>query len=156
MKKCILLMVAAALSFTLYAQPPVGDANAGDKYGDDITAKGAITLEQLAKKLKKSDTYTGKIKGKAVAVCPKKGCWVTMEMPGNKTMQIKFKDYSFFVPTAVAGKTIVLDGVATKKLVSVDELKHYAEDAKKSQAEIDAITQPEERVSFLATGVVVI
>jgi hypothetical protein len=60
------------------------------------------------------------------------------------------------VPTALAGKTVVLNGKAEKKLVSVDELKHFAEDAKKSQQEIDAITQPEMQVKFMATGVLVI
>jgi hypothetical protein len=62
----------------------------------------------------------------------------------------------FFVPTDIVGKTVVLDGIATQKEVSVAELKHYAQDAKKSQAEIDAITKPEKQVRFLADGVLVV
>jgi hypothetical protein len=37
----------------------------------------------------------------------------------------------------------------------VDELRHYAEDAKKSQAEIDAINQPQKEIRLTATGIVV-
>ena len=59
------------------------------------------------------------------------------------------KDYAFFVPTALEGKTVVLEGSAESKTTSVKELQHYAEDAKKSQAEIDAITEPKTETRFL-------
>jgi hypothetical protein len=40
------------------------------------------------------------------------------------------KDYAFFVPTALKGKNVVLEGNAERKVISVNEQKHYAEDAK--------------------------
>ncbi|MEG0797106.1 MAG: DUF4920 domain-containing protein, partial [Odoribacter sp.] len=46
---------------------------------------------------------------------------------------------------------VVLTGEAKMKTTSVDELKHYAEDAKKPQAEIDAITKPEKEIRFTAS-----
>ncbi|HJV20168.1 MAG TPA: hypothetical protein VJ552_09855 [Sediminibacterium sp.] len=39
---------------------------------------------------------------------------------------------------------------------SVDELKHYAADAKKSKAEIDAITQPKKEIRLVAKGIKVV
>jgi hypothetical protein len=66
------------------------------------------------------------------------------------------KDYGFFVPLAAKGKTVVIDGQAAIKIVSVKELRHFAEDAKKSQAEIEAITEPKRKVNILAKGIVVI
>ena len=66
------------------------------------------------------------------------------------------KDYAVFVPTALKGKTVILEGNAETKVISVDEQKHYAEDAKKSQAEIDAITKPQEEIRFMASGIKVI
>jgi Domain of unknown function (DUF4920) len=47
-------------------------------------------------------------------------------------------------------------GKATKKTTSVEELKHYAEDAGKTKAEIDAITAPKTELSVDATGVKVV
>ena len=46
------------------------------------------------------------------------------------------KDYAFFVPTALKGKNVVLEGAAERKVISVDEQKHYAEDAKKPRDQI--------------------
>ena len=76
-------------------------------------------------------------------------------MEGEKFF-VKMKDYAFFVPTALVGKNVVLEGNAETKVISVDEQKHYAEDAKKSQAEIDAITKPKEEIRFLASGIKVV
>ena len=66
------------------------------------------------------------------------------------------KDYAFFVPIALKGKNVVLEGLAEKKVTSVKELKHYAKDAKKSKAEIEAITIQKEEISFLADGIKVV
>jgi hypothetical protein len=66
------------------------------------------------------------------------------------------KDYGFFVPLAVKGKTVVIDGTVALKTTPVSELKHFAEDAKKSKAEIDAIIKPKKEISILASGIVVI
>ena len=46
-----------------------------------------------------------------------------------------------------------MEGVAKLDTVEVDVLKHYAEDAGKSQDEIDAITEPEIKLAFEAVGV---
>ena len=39
------------------------------------------------------------------------------------------------------------------KQTSVEELKHYAEDAKKPQSEIDKITKPVTEIRLLASGI---
>ena len=48
-----------------------------------------------------------------------------------------------------------LEGVVSREIVEVKELKHYAEDEGKSQEEIDAITEPGESLNFEAVGVVI-
>lgn len=156
MKKILLTVLIAFAAFAVNAQPPAGNANAGDSYGEKIDAKGAISLAALNSKLKKNETFTGKVTGEVKEVCAQKGCWLTMELPDKTKMQVKFKDYAFFVPSALLGKTVVLEGEARQKIVSVNELKHYAEDAKKSREEIDAITKPEKQVKFVADGVLVV
>ena len=45
---------------------------------------------------------------------------------------------------------------AENKVTSVEMLKHYAEDAKKSQVEIDAIKEPKQEIVIQATGIYVI
>jgi hypothetical protein len=47
----------------------------------------------------------------------------------------------------------IVNGVVHRDTLSVDILKHFAEDANKSQAEIDAITEPIPCLSVTASGV---
>ena len=157
MKKLIFATIALLVSFASNAQPPAGNADKGDTYGSKVKAKGAIPLAEIVSQLEKESSIPEtKISAKIVDVCPNKGCWLKLELPDGKQATVKMKDYGFFVPLAAKGKTVVIDGQAAIKTVSVKELRHFAEDAKKSQAEIDAITQPKTEVNILAKGIVVV
>lgn len=168
MKK-IFFVAAMAISLTAFSQqttetkkvgPPEGKALVGDSYGENLKAsveKKAISPEKLAKKLhKKGKVEHVVVKGTVTDVCEKKGCWLTVETENNERFFVKMKDYAFFVPTALKGKNVVMEGRAEEKTISVDELKHYATDAKKSQDEIDAITKPEKEIRFVANGIKVV
>ncbi len=156
MKKIFSLFVVALSATAAMAQPPAGDAKPGEWYGEKTTTDGVISISEIPGKLDKKESFDTKIKAKVLDVCPKKGCWLKLEVNDSTTAFVKMKDYAFFLPEAIKGKTIILDGAAKVKTVSVDEQKHYAEDAKKSKAEIDAITQPKKEISFLAKGIVVV
>lgn len=157
MNKLIFASIALLVTLTSYAQPPAGNAEKGDFYGAKVKAKGAIPLAEVVSQL---ETVTAleetKVTAKIVEVCPNKGCWLKLELPDGKQATVKMKDYGFFVPLAAKGKTVVIEGQASIKTVSVNELRHFAEDAKKSKAEIDAITQPKKEVNILAKGIVVV
>lgn len=166
MKKLVLIF-AIGFSTVIFAQdqakkmgPPEGNALVGDVYGAQVSAKSqksAMSIATLNKKLKKAKKLENvAVTGKVTDVCDKKGCWMTVETDNNEKFFVKMKDYAFFVPTALKGKNVVLEGAAETKVISVDEQKHYAEDAKKSQAEIDAITKPQEEIRFVATGIKVV
>lgn len=156
MKKLLLLVVTATTLSLAQAQPPKGPANPGDVYGAKTTAKGAIDIAKLPAALSKKDSIAQtRVIAKVLDVCPKKGCWMKVQVDDSTTAFVKMKDYGFFVPMDMIGKTVVLDTEAKLKTTSVDELKHYAEDAKKPQAEIDAITQPKKEIRLLANGILV-
>ena len=129
----------------------------GQTYGEVINEKGAVDVQKLPKLIAKSKDgkVQTKIKGKVVDVCSKKGCWITLELEGDETVFVKMKDYAFFLPDDAKGKTVVLEGEGFENTTSVNELKHYAEDAGKSQEEIDNITEPEKSIRFMASGIVV-
>ena len=140
--------------------PPAGNAIVGDYYGANVSKNSegkAITVEKLKEELKKTNKAESiSVKGVVTDVCPKKGCWVTVKTDDGSSFFVKMKDYAFFVPTALKGKNVVLEGTAEKKITSVDELKHYAKDAKRPKAEIDAIISPKEEIRFLADGIKVV
>ena len=95
------------------------------------------------------------VSGEILDVCPKKGCWMNVKV-NTDTVFVKFKDYGFFVPkTGIQGKKVLMSGEIFKDTISVERLKHYAEDAKKSKTEIDLITEPEYKINMIATGVAI-
>jgi hypothetical protein len=156
MKKIITTILGSFVVVAAMAQPPAGEAKVGDWYGSKIAVANAISIADIPAQLEKSDKVQTKVTAKVLDVCPKKGCWIKLAVNDSTTAFVKMKDYAFFLPTAVKGKTIVLEGEATTFTTSVDELRHYAKDAKKSKAEIEAITEPKKEIRFLASGIQVV
>lgn len=156
MKKIGFTLFTLFLALIANAQPPDGKAAPGTTYGEKIDAENAILSADLPVLLKTKDTLPIKIKASVLDVCPKIGCWMSLKVNDSTEAFVKMKDYGFFVPLDMIGKTVVLDGKAYIKTTSVSELKHYAEDAKKSEKEIDAITEPKKEIRYLASGIVVV
>lgn len=124
-------------------------------HGTKINPAGAISTNQLVTKLADTDTLQAKVQGQVESVCQVKGCWMKVKLDDGQTMRVTFKDYGFFVPKDITGKTVVFEGKAFQKVTSVKDLQHYAEDAGKSKAEIAKITKPEKAIGFVADGVAV-
>lgn len=156
MKKTVITLGLLLSAIIAIAQPPAGKAKVGDTYGAKVSEEGAVSISELPNLLKGKDTIAVKIKAKAVSSCSSKGCWMNLQIDDKNTAFVKMKDYGFFVPTAIADKNVVLEGIAFIKTTSVAELKHYAEDGKKSQAEIDAIKEPKQEIRLLANGIMVV
>ena len=127
-------------------------------FGTPVTADQAITYDQLIPKMASTDSMPAKVTGTVKQVCQKKGCWMTLvsTQPGTPEMRVTFKDYAFFMPKDLSGKQVVVDGYAFIETTSVDILRHYAEDAGKSKAEIEAIKEPLRELSFEAAGVMIL
>lgn len=156
MKKLTFLIFLMSLVCVSNAQPPKGKAKPGTIYGTKTDEINAVSASELPSLLAKKDTITVKIKGQAMDACTSKGCWMTVMINDSMSVFVKMKDYGFFVPQDIKGKTVVLDGTSFIKTTSVAELKHYAEDAKKSQQEIDAISKPKSEIRFMASGILVV
>lgn len=157
MKKLFLTLAIAGFGLIANAQPPAGDAKAGEWYGDKVNPDGALNINDVVAKLNGGSEFDNvKVKAKIVEVCPKKGCWLKLELNDGSTAMVKMKDYGFFLPLSAKGKTVVIEGEVKMKTTSVAELKHYAEDAKKTQEEINAITEPQKEVKVMAKGIVVV
>ncbi|MCP3903165.1 MAG: DUF4920 domain-containing protein [Planctomycetes bacterium] len=93
------------------------------------------------------------VRGTITDVCVKKGCWMRVRDDRGTDLFVRFQDYKFFVPMNSAGHDVVMHGTALAQMASVEELRHYAEDAGESPAEIAKITEPRERVTFFADSV---
>ena len=71
----------------------------------------------------------------------------------GKESMVRFKDYGFFVPKDIADQRIIIEGVAFIEEVSVNTLRHYAEDDGKSAKEIAIITESKKILTVVSSGV---
>lgn len=128
-----------------------------ESFGAEITPEGAIDSEEMLKKYKElavGDSIQIKFLGSVNSVCQAKGCWMKLGLAeGDNESFVKFKDYKFFVPMDAGGSDAIIEGYAFKKETSVDQLRHYAKDAGKSEEEIAQITEPKMEYTFIADGV---
>ena len=63
-----------------------------------------------------------------------------------------FKDYAFFVPPTLMGKTVLAQGELKKVAMTLEETKHYVKDAGGDPA---TVTEPRAHYELTASGVLV-
>lgn len=125
-------------------------------YGTPITPDSAITVAELANLLNGKDTVAAKVTATIEETCAKMGCWMTVTVNDSTDMTVFMKDHEFFVPKeGCAGKVAIFQGIAYYDTLSVEYLRHLAEDAMKSPEEIALITEPELTLAFDADGVII-
>ena len=154
-----LFLILAVLSLTLNScaddskSRNIDTAAEETYYGSVINTENILKASTIREQLIHEDHVSVKMEGNVIATCGKKGCWMDV-VSGEDTVFVKFKDYAFFVPTeGVEGYRTVMEGIAYYDTTTVAELRHFAEDAGKNEAQIALITEPEYRLQFTATGV---
>ncbi len=134
MKKHIaVLLFALAASSQAFAEvlrlsDPVHQDATSETFGALIEEPPAVT--QLSAILEAPKTYIGKqlaLETKVSKVCQKKGCFFIAQHAG-KTIRVTFKDYSFFVPTDIAGREVTLVGELIQNEVSDAQAAHLSKD----------------------------
>lgn len=163
MLKNLFILIIAASFFVACGNEPTPNEEPSESgyptFGEVITEDGAMPYGNIIAKVEtlgENDSIDVKVSGKIESVCQKKGCWMNLTQEGQPEMFVRFKDYGFFMPLDASGKEVIMEGKAFKQITSVEELRHYAEDEGKTEEEINAITEPEEEVRFLASGVILL
>lgn len=164
MKKLAVIFVLSAFGFVSCKNSekeniPVSEEKkelAYSSFGEEIGERkhlSASEMENHFRNMAQGDTLLVSFETTVNSVCKKKGCWMSLDLPEEEDVMVKFKDYGFFVPKDIEAKEVVVSGKAYVTEVSVEEQQHYAEDNGKTEKEIAAITQPKRTLSFLADGV---
>ncbi len=141
--------VNAAESVDLDGYLALGDTPMGD--GATFTP-AALAADPTA-----VDGEAVRVEGTLAQVCMQKGCWMTLENPGGEPVRVQVPrgddgDYLWTFPMDPTPRHAVIAGTARADTVSVETLRHLAEDGGRSEAEIAAITEPEFAVVIDATG----
>ena len=127
-----------------------------DSYGKVISPDQPMTAAAFTQLMGGKETAEVKLQAEVLTSCQKKGCWMDVKLADGSSMKVRFVDYAFFVPTAgLEGKTAVLQGTASKEVITEAMRRHYAHDAGKSPEECEAIKGDEVELTFLAEGVLI-
>ncbi|MBC5991375.1 DUF4920 domain-containing protein [Pontibacter cellulosilyticus] len=130
-------------------------AETGNTYGASFAAENVVSPAELQTQVQGKDSVEAVVSTEIVESCQSKGCWMDVKLADNSTMKVTFRDYGFFLPVEdLKGRTVIFKGTAKREVISVDDQRHYAQDAGKSKEEIAAITQPKEELRFVADGVI--
>ncbi|WP_282080137.1 DUF4920 domain-containing protein [Aquimarina algiphila] len=134
------------------------DSKNYESYGGKVSSENIHNKKSIAeqyKTLKEGDTVTIAFSSTVNNVCKAKGCWMKVTLGDDKETMVKFKDYGFFVPKDIENDTVIVQGKAYVSEVSVEEQRHFASDAGKTDEEIASITTPKKTYSFIADGVLI-
>lgn len=145
-----------AIVFLLIQTEVYGQNSDYATYGEPFEKAIQVSqYEEVLNTINIKDTVATQFSGTIAEVCQAKGCWMKVNLDQGEQVFVKFKDYSFFVPTNVANSKVVLNGIAFSEKVSIEEQKHYAEDSGKSKEEISKIKAPKRTLQFEASGVLI-
>jgi len=143
------LLILFTSSIILFFLPQ----NKSSYYGDKFSITQIEDYASIKKIISDYSDKDVKIEGKILSSCPMKGCWMKIKSEED-TILVRFKDYGFFVPkNGIEGEKAIVNGKISVEKLSVEQLRHYAVDAGKSQEEIKLIKEPQVSLTFLADGV---
>jgi hypothetical protein len=128
--------------------------NPGGSYGKIIDEENITSSDQLPSLIKDKETLQIKLKGKIEGSCEHSGCWMDVKISNSIIMHVIFKDGGFTIPLDASGKDVVFEGIATKEIVSIEQLKKEAKYNKKTNEDINAIIKPDTIYHFVAEGLI--
>jgi hypothetical protein len=149
MKKFYTLALGMVFLMACKQTPSTGN------FGEIISEEGAVEVNAFVAQMAQQEELVGKISGQVEEVCKSEGCWYTLALADGSSVFVKTKDHAFSLPKDCAGKIAIAEGRMYWKTTSVEDLKHYAEDAGDSPEEIAAITEPKRELRFEASGVII-
>ena len=127
---CLVLsgMTSAVLAETIRLSEPVQSDARSETFGAVMASDvEPLTLSAVLATPDKFKSEPVAIKVKVQKVCQKKGCFFVAQ-DGATSIRVAFKDYSFFVPTDIGGKTVTLVGLLQERELSDEEAAHYSKD----------------------------
>lgn len=136
------------------------DTSTWTEFGDKTMAGTAETVP-VNMVLDDFEKYAGKhvrVCGQVRSVCAHRGCWLHLGGPtGEETVFVKFTCpvEGRLIPMEAVGHRAVAEGTLQVKAISVEELRHYEEEAGASAEELAKITAPQKQVTLLAPSAAV-
>ncbi len=125
-------------------------------YGDSVLDNNIKDVSIIRDIMNDNTNMKMKVCGVINQIGKQKNCFALMEIGKGETMQINFKDASYYLPQKYIGKKVVVEGEVRVNNVSVEQQKNYALNMGKTPVQIQNITSAKTSLAFEATGLVVL
>jgi len=123
------------------------------KRGAAISGAKKVSLNKVLADPSKFTDKTVLVEGIVVRSCKTEGCWAEVaENKDSKSVRVKMKDHSFFIPLQSAGAKARVQGTVEVKTLSKEQVDHMIEEdgAKFPDRKADGTVT---EISFEATGI---
>jgi len=130
---CLLLMLAltasAASGDVVRLSEPVEATETHETFGSPLPEQpDEISLATLLDNGLQYLDQAIVVRTRVAQVCQAKGCFFIAQ-DGAHAARVSFKDYSFFVPSDISGRTVTLAGSLVRRELSEEQAAHLNDDA---------------------------
>jgi hypothetical protein len=147
------LLIALLMPAMVFAQKHIPLPH-GMVYGQKPDTMAMMPADKLEAFMGKKTRISTTVEGKIIKVTKEKGGWFDVDAGGGKIMAAHFKNYNVILPTQLAGRTVIIEGVAEKMFIA-DDLQHLAGDTVSGKKQHKVKTDPKRTVTFEVKGLMV-
>lgn len=146
----LLLLLFSAPVFAQNKKAPIH----GTTYGEKPDTTGVMDASKVEGFMGKKARISVAVRGKILKVTRPKGGWFTVDAGGGRIISAHFREAGVNIPQSLAGRTVVMDCVASKQFIA-DDQQHFAGDTVNGKKQSHVNTNPKRRLSFEVKGMVV-
>jgi hypothetical protein len=126
----------------------------GQIFGSKPDTTGVMDASKVEAFMDKKVRISVAIRGRVLKVTHEKGGWFTIDAGKGRTISAHFKNYAVNIPRTLAGRTVILDGIAQKQFIA-DDGQHFAGDTVKGKKQSQVNADPRRRLTFEVSGLLV-
>jgi hypothetical protein len=146
--KTTFLVLFLFLSFSAFSQQK------GTVYGSKPDQTGVIAASKVENSMDKKTRMNMAIRGRILKVTKPNGGWFDIDAGNGRIISAHFKKAGINIPSSLAGKTVVVDGVVQKQFIA-DDKQHFAGDTVVGKKQSQVKTNPKQKLIFEVTGMMV-
>jgi len=151
--KVFMLLIGLLMPAAVFAQKHMQLPH-GMVYGQKPDTIAMMTANKVEAFMGKKTRISTTIEGRIIKVTKEKGGWFDMDAGGGKVIAAHFKNYNIILPAQLAGRTVIIEGVAEKVFIA-DDLQHLAGDTVAGKKQHKIKTDPKRKVTFEIKGLMV-
>jgi hypothetical protein len=148
--KRYLFITALVLSTVALAQQSTPLPH-GMVYGTKPNTQAMMSAAKVEDFMGKKTRISTTIEGRVTRVIHEKGGWFELDAGKGKVISAHFKDYNINIPRNLAGRTVIIEGVAQKQFIA-DDLQHLAGDTVTGKKQHKVKTDAKRKLTFEVKG----